>query len=133
MRSTDEHEEHSAQSAPERAGVALVQTHSPTREQLKAHPMPWCWSDSLGGVAASAGARLVVDQIRLGSRYRCGLIGLREGQEIRFRRRSRDGVTVELPSGDVRTLELPHAWFVAVRPLATSSVPNPTPHLDLVR
>lgn len=85
-------------------------------------PPRWSWCESLGAVSAKGGSLLEVRRIRLGMvRDRCWEMGLHAGQEIRFRRRSRDEVTVELPGGEVRTLELPYAWFVEVRPLESGA------------
>jgi hypothetical protein len=92
-----------------------------------AHHIPRSWSETLGGVSTDPGSPLEVLQIRLGLvKDRCWEIGLREGQEVRFQRRSGEGVTVELAGGEVRSLELPYAWFVEVRSIASASDEDPT-------
>jgi hypothetical protein len=83
---------------------------------------PWDWCKSLGAVSADAALQFGVGRIRLGMvMNRCWEIGLREGQEIRCRHRSKEEVTIELPGGEVRSLELPYAWFVEVRPIASDA------------
>ena len=80
----------------------------------------WPWWESLGNAAADALGVLEVRRIAIGIvRDRCFELGLREGQRIVCRRRSRDLVTVELPGGEIRTLELAYAWFVQVRRVGT--------------
>jgi len=104
------------------------QLHPPRGGAIPARASPmrvsrlpqWSWCETLG--AASADARsLLVGRIRMGMvQDRCWEMGLRQGQEIRCRRRSREGVTVELPGGEVGALEFPYAWFVEVTPIESA-------------
>ena len=80
----------------------------------------WPWTESLGGISASYGSWLEIRRILFGLvTDRCSRIGLREGLTIRCRDRGRDRVIVELPSGEIRSLELQYAWFVQVRPIVS--------------
>ena len=77
----------------------------------------WPWSESLGAVRADPGQVLRVRQILFGMvRDRCHEIGLEEGTELRYWERTPEGVTLELRGSGRRTLELPYAWFVQVKP-----------------
>lgn len=78
---------------------------------------PWPWAESLGGIHPGAGDRYRIHRILFGMvQDRCRALGLEEGVTIRCRGRDPDGVEVELPSGHLRKVELPYAWFVAVEP-----------------
>lgn len=80
--------------------------------------IPWPWAESLGSVTADPHRVFRVKRIRLGLvRDRCRELGLREGAEIRCRKRSSEGLLLELPNRDVCPLELPYAWFVQVEPV----------------
>lgn len=79
---------------------------------------PWAWTESLGGISASAGSWLEIRRILFGLvTDQCARIGLREGLKVRCRSRGRRRVIVELPGGEIRSLELQYAWFVQVRPI----------------
>jgi hypothetical protein len=81
--------------------------------------VPWSWSESLGGLRPDPSQAFRVERIRCGMvKDRCSEIGLREGQEVRCRGRTREDVSVELSDGRVSALELPFAWFVQVRPVS---------------
>jgi len=84
----------------------------------------WPWSESLGAVRADHAQILRVRRILFGMvRDRCLDAGLDEGTEFRCRDRNADGVVVEVSGTGIRTLELPHAWFVQVEPVGEEGQP----------
>ena len=86
----------------------------------------WRWTESLGGVRPDPDQKLRVGRILFGLvRDRCFEIGLREGEEVRCRNRTREQVWLELPGGEIHSLDLPYAWFVEVTPVGERP-PTPT-------
>lgn len=78
----------------------------------------WPWWEAAAGLRPDPSLTHRVERILSGMvRDRCTEIGLAEGQEVRCLGRTRDEVRLELPDGTVRSLELPWAWFVQVRPV----------------
>jgi len=83
----------------------------------------WSWTESLGGLRASPVHTYRVRGVVFGLvRDRCLQLGVEEGMDIRCLSRTRDFVTIELPDGTLRELELAYAWFVPVE-LAALEVP----------
>jgi hypothetical protein len=79
----------------------------------------WSWTESLGGLRASPVHTYRVRDVVFGLvRDRCLQLGIDEGMEIRCLRRTREVVTIELPDGTLRELELAYAWFVPVEPVS---------------
>jgi hypothetical protein len=84
---------------------------------------PWSWTESLGGLRPSPIHRYRVGGVVFGLvRDRCLELGIDEGVHIRCLRRTRELVTIELPDGTLRDVELACAWFVPVEPV-TEEVP----------
>jgi len=81
--------------------------------------VPWSWTESLGGLRASSILTYRVRKVVFGLvRDRCLQLGIEEGMDIRCRRRTRQFVTIELPDGTFRELELAYAWFVPMEPVS---------------
>ena len=77
------------------------------------------WSRSLGGIHVDPCSTVEVSRILFGLvRDRCAEIGLAEGERIRCRDRDHETVTLEMPTGTLKSLELYYAWFVEVAPVA---------------
>jgi hypothetical protein len=80
---------------------------------------PWSWTESLGGLRTSSILTYRVRRVVFGLvRDRCLRLGIEEGMDIRCLRRTREFVTIELPDGSFRELELAFAWFVPVEPIS---------------
>lgn len=86
----------------------------------------WPWCESLGGLSPGAASSFRVRRILFGLvKERCEDVGIREGQTIQCRHRDHEEVIVELPNGDLRSLELPYAWFVQVTPMDSTGPLEP--------
>ncbi len=85
--------------------------------------IPWPWAESLASLGGIEAEPLRVRRIVFGLvRDRCREVGLDEGSEVRFRGRTRDAVTVELPDGTLREIEVAYAWFIQVEPVDSGRV-----------
>ena len=85
----------------------------------------WPWDQSLGALRPDEERTYAITRILFGLvRDRCSDVGLSEGVTFRCRDRGWDQVTVQVASGDVKSLELAYAWFIQVEPVSSDRPAN---------